>query len=59
LVAQTEPGEAKDSILSFTKHNDVDAAKELIRASLKVDVQTAKMFNENPDFAITRVFGRG
>jgi hypothetical protein len=37
----------------------VDAAKELIRASLKVDVQTAKMFNENPDFAITRVFGRG
>jgi hypothetical protein len=59
LIAQTEPGEAKDSILAFTKHNDVDAAKDLIRASLKVDPQTAKMFNDNADFAITRVFGRG
>jgi hypothetical protein len=57
LVAQTEPEEAKDSILSFSRNN-IDKGKDLIGASLKVDPQTAKMFNENPEFAITRVFGR-
>jgi len=59
LITQTDPAEAKDSILSFTKHNDVEAAKDLIRASMKIDVQASKMFSDNPDFAITRVFGRG
>lgn len=59
LITQTDPAEAKDSILSFTKHNDVDAAKELIRAALKTDIQASKMFSDNPEFAITRVFGRG
>jgi hypothetical protein len=58
LIAQTEPGEAKDSILSFAK-NDVEKAKELIKASLKIDPQTSKMFADNAEFAITRVFGRG
>jgi hypothetical protein len=58
LVAQTEPAEAKDSIMHFAKEN-VDVAKEMIAASLKVDPQTSKMFSDNPDFAINRVFGRG
>lgn len=58
LISQTEPGEAKDSILSFAK-GDVDAAKALIAASLKVDQQASKMFADNAEFAITRIFGRG
>lgn len=58
LVAQTEPGEAKESILYFAK-DKLDVAKDMIKAALAVDNQTSKMFSDNPDFAISRVFGRG
>ena len=57
LVAQTDPAEAKDAILSFVRE-DVDKAKELIREAVKFDPQASKMFSDNPDFAIMRVFGR-
>ena len=56
LVTQTEPGEAKTAIMSFAKDN-VDVAKDLIRAAVKFDPMASKMFSDNPDFAIQRVFG--
>ncbi len=57
LVAQTDPAEAKDSIMFFAKDN-IDAAKDMIRAAVKFDPQTSKIFSDNTDFAILRVFGR-
>jgi hypothetical protein len=56
LVTQTDPGEAKTAILSFAKDN-VDVAKDLIRTAVKSDPMASKMFSDNPDFAISRVFG--
>jgi hypothetical protein len=56
LVTQTDPGEAKIAILSFAKDN-VDVAKDLVRAAVKSDPLASKMFSDNPDFAIMRVFG--
>jgi len=56
MVAQTDPGEAKTAILSFAKDN-VDVAKDLIREAVKSDPMASKMFSDNADFAITRVFG--
>ena len=56
LVAQQEPAEAKESIMHFAKDN-VDTAKEMIRAAIASDPVTAKGYSNNPDFAITRVFG--
>jgi len=32
-------------------------AKDLIRAAVKSDPMASKMFSDNPDFAISRVFG--
>ena len=58
LVTQTDPGEAKTAIMSFAKDN-VDLAKDLIRAAVKFDPMASKMFSDNPDFAIMRVFGSG
>ncbi len=58
LVTQTEPGEAKTAIMSFAKDN-VDVAKDLIRAAVKFDPMASKMFSDNADFAIMRVFGSG
>ncbi len=57
LVAQTDPAEAKDSIMFFAKDNS-DTAKDMIRAAVKSDPQTSKLFSDNTDFAIMRVFGR-
>lgn len=56
LVAQQEPQEAKETLMHFTKDN-VDAAKDLIKAAMASDPITAKSFSNNPDFAIMRVFG--
>ena len=56
LVTQTDPGEAKTAIMSFAKDN-VDVAKDLIRAAVKFDPMASKMFSDNADFAIMRVFG--
>ncbi len=56
LVTQTDPGEAKIAIMSFAKDN-VDVAKDLVRAAVKYDPMAAKMFSDNADFAIQRVFG--
>ncbi len=58
LVTQTDPGEAKTAIMSFAKDN-VDVAKDLVRAAIKFDPMASKMFSDNADFAITRVFGAG
>jgi hypothetical protein len=58
LVAQTDPNEAKSAILFFAKDNP-DVAKDMIKAALKTDPMTSKMFSDNPDFAIMRVFGSG
>ncbi len=58
LVAQTEPAEAKESIMFFA-HEKVEVAKEMIKAAMASDPQTAKMFSDNPEFAINRVLGRG
>jgi hypothetical protein len=57
LVAQTDPAEAKTAILSFAKDN-IDVGKDLVRAAVKFDPMASKMFSDNPDFAIQRVFGR-
>jgi len=57
LVAQTDPVEAKDAILSFAKDN-VDTAKDMIRTAVASDPQASRMFSDNADFAIARVFGR-
>jgi hypothetical protein len=56
LVTQTDPGEAKTAIMSFAKDN-VDVAKDLVREAVKFDPMASKMFSDNADFAITRVFG--
>jgi len=56
LVTQTDPGEAKTAIMSFAKDN-IDVAKDLVRAAVKSDPMASKMFSDNADFAITRVFG--
>ena len=56
LVTQTDPGEAKTAIMSFAKDN-IDLAKDLVRAAVKSDPMASKMFSDNADFAITRVFG--
>ena len=58
LVTQTDPGEAKIAIMSFAKDN-IDVAKDLVRAAVKYDPMASKMFSDNADFAITRVFGAG
>lgn len=58
LVTQTDPGEAKTAIMSFAKDN-VDVAKDLVREAVKFDPMASKMFSDNADFAITRVFGGG
>ncbi len=58
LVTQTDPGEAKTAIMAFAKDN-VDVAKDLVRAAVKFDPMASKMFSDNADFAITRVFGGG
>jgi hypothetical protein len=58
LVAQTEPAEAKESIMHFAREK-LDVAKDMIKAALAIDPQTSKMFSDNPEFAISRVFGRG
>jgi hypothetical protein len=58
LVTQTDPGEARTAIMSFAKDN-VDLAKDLVRAAVKFDPMASKMFSDNPDFAIQRVFGSG
>jgi len=34
-------------------------AKDMIKAAMASDPQTAKMFSDNPEFAINRVLGRG
>jgi len=56
LVTQTDPGEAKTAIMSFAKDN-VDLAKDMVRTAVKSDPMASKMFSDNPDFAIQRVFG--
>ncbi len=56
LVAQQEPAEAKESIMFYAKDN-VDVAKDMIRAAIASDPQTAKGFSNNAEFAVTRVFG--
>ena len=56
LVAQQEPAEAKETLMFFTKDN-VDTAKDMIRAAMASDPVTARSFSNNPDFAIVRVFG--
>ncbi len=56
LVTQTDPGEAKTAIMSFAKDN-IDLAKDLVRAAVKSDPLASKMFSDNADFAIQRVFG--
>jgi hypothetical protein len=56
LVAQQDPGEAKESIMHFAKDN-LDTAKDLIRTAIASDPLTAKGYSNNPDFAIMRVFG--
>lgn len=56
LVTQTDPGEARTAIMAFAKDN-VDLAKDLVRAAVKYDPMASKMFSDNPDFAIQRVFG--
>ncbi len=58
LVTQTDPGEAKTAIMSFAKDN-IDVAKDLVRAAVKYDPMASKMFSDNADFAIMRVFGGG
>ncbi len=57
LVAQTDPADAKETLMLFAK-DDADKAKDMIKAAVAVDVQASKMFSDNPDFAIQRVFGR-
>jgi hypothetical protein len=57
LVVQQEPEEAKNTIMSFCR-DKVEVAKELIRAAMQ-DPQTSKMYSDNVDFAIQKVFGRG
>jgi hypothetical protein len=37
----------------------VDVAKDMIKAAMEGDPQTSKMYSDNADFAIQRVFGRG
>jgi hypothetical protein len=58
LVTQTDPGEAKIAIMSFAKDN-IDVAKDLVRTAVKFDPMASKMFSDNADFAIMRVFGGG
>lgn len=58
MVAQTDPAEAKTAILFFAKDN-IDVAKDLIKTAVKVDPLVSKMFSDNADFAIMRVFGSG
>jgi hypothetical protein len=58
LVAQTDPADAKESIMVFA-NNDADKAKDMIKAAVAADPQASKMFSDNVDFAIQRVFGRG
>jgi hypothetical protein len=57
LVAQTDPADAKETLMLFAK-DDADKAKDMIKAAVAVDLQASKMFSDNPDFAIQRVFGR-
>ncbi|MGH7739778.1 MAG: hypothetical protein ACREL1_06490 [bacterium] len=57
LVAQTDPTDAKETLMIFAK-DDADRAKDMIKAAVAVDPQASKMFSDNPDFAIQRVFGR-
>ena len=56
-MAQTEPAEAKETIMAFAK-DDSDRAKDLIKAAVAFDPMASKMFSDNPEFAISRVFGR-
>jgi len=56
MVTQTDPAEAKIAIMSFAKDN-IDLAKDLVRQAVKFDPMASKMFSDNPDFAIQRVFG--
>ncbi len=56
LVTQTDPGEARTAIMAFAKDN-VDLAKDMVRAAVKFDPMVSKMFSDNADFAIQRVFG--
>jgi hypothetical protein len=58
MVVQQEPEEAKNTIMSFA-HEKVDVAKDMIKAAMQTDPQTAKMYSDNAEFAIQRVFGRG
>jgi hypothetical protein len=58
LVVQQEPEEAKNTILFFAREK-VDVAKEMIKAAMQSDPQTSKMYSDNVDFAIQKVFGRG
>jgi hypothetical protein len=57
LVAQTEPAEAKETIMAFAK-DDSDKAKDMIKAAVAFDPMASKMFSDNPEFAVARVFGR-
>jgi predicted membrane protein len=58
MVVQQEPEEAKNTIMTFA-HEKVDVAKDMIKAAMEGDPQTSKMYSDNADFAIQRVFGRG
>jgi NOL1/NOP2/fmu family ribosome biogenesis protein len=58
MVVQQEPEEAKNTIMSYA-HEKVDVAKDMIKAAMQIDPQTAKMYSDNAEFAIQRVFGRG
>jgi len=58
MVVQQEPEEAKDTIMHFAK-DKVDVAKDMIKAAMQIDPQTSKMYSDNAEFAIQKVFGRG
>lgn len=58
MVVQQEPEEAKNTLMYFAKEK-VDVAKDMIKAAMESDPQTSKMYSDNAEFAIQKVFGRG
>jgi hypothetical protein len=58
MVVQQEPEEAKDTIMHFAKEK-LDVAKDMIKSAMQSDPQTSKMYSDNAEFAIQKVFGRG
>ncbi len=55
-VAQSEPTEARDTILFYYEHN-YEVAKEVVRKIVKEDQQVQRVFGtSNSDYVINRIF---